>query len=143
MITEALLKNDFLKLEDLLNKSSLKETEKCLVSIAFDLGSIVIYSAICMMLMKKETAGLHYLAAEIISQPLCHFEGAYAAALYHVRKAIELDPKDKGLKEVLIFLHKVPDQVVSKEEAILVAKQLLEEDPDNKCAQDLLNWYGL
>ena len=111
--------------------------------VAFDNESTVIYSAVCMLLIRNETAGLHYVAAEILMHPLCHFEGAYAAALYHVRKAIELDPKDAGLKEVLIFLHDVPDQVVSKEEAISAAKQVLEERPGSKCARSLLERYEI
>jgi hypothetical protein len=141
-IQKKMLSNDFSSIEKLLNNASRDEI-KSLIDIPFDTGGIITYTIVCMMLIKKETSELHYRAAQILFLPLCYLEGAYSAALYHIRRAIELAPKDKGLKELLIFLHEVPDQVVSKDEAISIARELLKEDSNNKPAQKLLKWYGL
>ena len=112
-IKKLVLENNFSELEKLLGDATVEKIDDILSKIAFDNESVVMYTTACMLLIKKETAELHYIAAQLLMHPLCHFEGAYAAALYHVRKAIELDPDDIELKEVLVFLHGVPDKVVS------------------------------
>jgi hypothetical protein len=140
-IKSLLKENKLVELEELLSSYSEAEISDPLITASFDTYHIATYSVACMLLMKKQTAEMHWLAAEILIHPLCHLEGAYSAAMYHVRKAIELDPTDLGLKEVLIFLHGVPDRVVSKEEAISIAYELLEKEPANRCAHDLLEWH--
>jgi len=58
--------------------------------------------------------------------------------LAQIRKAITLGPDDSALKEFLLFFHEIPDRLVDDTEAIAIAKLILKEKPDSKCAQDIL-----
>ena len=142
-IKKHLESNDFLKLEELYKTAKSKKFEKDLSFVAFEYPTLVSYTFLCMLLIKKESTELHVWSAVLLMQPLCHIEGAYAAALYHIRKAIALAPKNINLKESLLFLHEIPDQVVSKEEAIATAREILAKDPNRTCAKSLLKRYGL
>jgi hypothetical protein len=142
-IKSLLKENKLLELEELLSNYSEAEIRDPLLSVSFDTEHTAIYSVVCMMLLKKPAAEMHYLAAEILVHSLHHLEGAYFTAVYHIRKAIKLDPKDPGLKEFLIFLHGIPDMVVSKEEAISLAKALIKENPENQCANNFLERYKI
>jgi len=138
-IRELLEANCFSKIENLILNIPLKDVSRYLINIAFDTESIVTYSIICMMLIKKETSELHNLAATLLAQPLCHIDGAYSSALCHTRKAISLSPEDINLKEWLLFFHVIPDKLVSDEEAKEVALEILKEKPDSIPAIKVLN----
>ncbi len=137
-IEKAIENNDFTTLERLVEKLSFNDLRNNLIEVAFNNKSMVLYSLVCILLTKNETTDLHYLAAEILSLPLCHFEGAYAAALFHTRKAIELDPNDTSLKEFLLFFHGVPDRLITNLEARSIIAEILESDSNNKTAKALL-----
>lgn len=77
----------------------------------------------------------HYLTSLLLSQPLCHLEGAYSAAFYHANEAVKLAPDDWTLKEYLLFFHCIPDRLLSDDDARVVAKQILEKDPNNQTAK--------
>ncbi|CCF14315.1 hypothetical protein BLGI_2241 [Brevibacillus laterosporus GI-9] len=65
------------------------------------------------------------LASSLLSHLLRHIDGAYKSALFHSRRALELSPNIISLKENLLFFHTVPDRLICKEEAILLAKEVL------------------
>ena len=134
-IRELITENKFGDLEDLFYKTTPEVFQESLLDITFDNKNLVAYSLICMLLIKNETAQFHCFAAELLIHPLCIIEGAYASALYHVKKAIELDPGDICLKELLLFFHEVPDQLIGAEEARRIANEILKEKPDSKCAK--------
>ena len=130
--------NDFFALEKELGREDVKFLESDFVGLVFDHKSLIWYSLICMLLIKKETAELHWIAAFVLSYPLCHLPGAYASALYHTRKAIQLDPNDIELKEFLLLFYEIPDQLVGKEEAIKIANEILEVKPSSSAAKGVL-----
>ena len=142
-IKDFVSKKKLCELENLLIKIKIDDFRKSLIKITFESESIVSYSLVCMMLMKHESVELHQLAIDLLVHPLCIIEGAYTAALYHARKAINISPDDVDLKESLLFFHNVPDKLVSKEEAITMAKQILEKEKDNKSAKELLDRYRI
>jgi len=138
-IREILPTNDFFKLEKLLSQASMKDLDNSMSTVTFDNESIVMYSLVCMLLIKKETATLHDIAASLLMLPLCHIQGAYRSALYHTRKAVSLSPEDLRLKEGLLLLNVIPDKLVSDEEAREVALEILKKQPTNKAALKTLN----
>ena len=115
-----------------------EERQDLLLQIGFDEDSITVYTFSSYLLMMQETAELHDLAFQLLIHPLCHLEGAYFAALHHVRRGIELEPEDIGWKEHLLFLSITPDEVVSREDAAQVAQQILAVQPDNQAALEFL-----
>ena len=140
-IKECLLKNKICKLENMLLQANIKNFKNLLIEIAFETENITIYSIVCMLLIKKETVELHQLAIDLLVHPLCIINGAASAALYHARKAIELSPNNPMLKESLLFFHNVPEKLVSTEEAISTAREILNMQPNNQCAKLFLEKY--
>ena len=124
-LKRAILDNDFSKFESLIKDISKDTLRDVFMEISFDTVSLLSYSIVCMLLIKNETADLHYLASEILFMPLCHLKGAYEAALYHTRKAIILNPDDITLKEFLLLFYEIPERLISKKEAKDVANEIL------------------
>ena len=108
-----------------------------MIAGAFDQPSFSYYTFLASLLIKQEEVRIHHLAVELLILPLCHIEGAYFSALYHVRKILYLtNGKDLAGMEMLLFLSEVPDQVVAKEEASQVAQVLLTLDHSNQIARE-------
>ncbi|WP_278343214.1 hypothetical protein [Parageobacillus thermoglucosidasius] len=63
---------------------------------------------------------------------MCHLPDAYASALYHAKRAVELSPEDVSLKEHLLLFYEIPEKLISKEEAKAIAQEILKIITDNK-----------
>lgn len=131
---------DFDKAQDLYKHMDFHTFHANLLEIAFDNSEITNYTFIVSLLSADKCARLHDLAYLLLSQPLCHIEGAYVSALYHAKKAVELtNEQDITLLENLLFLNSVPDKVVSDEEARRIAGKIRLIDSKNEVANELLN----
>lgn len=115
------------------------EARDFILEIGYDTESIIIYSFVCSLLCEKESANLHYLASEILVNPLSFLVGAYNTALHHARRAIQLAPNDISFKEYLLLFYNIPDQLINKEEAIEIAREVVKKVPENKVALDILS----
>jgi hypothetical protein len=138
-IHKLVLNNDFNELENLLENVDREELRSGILGFAFQSQSIVAYTIPCMLLIKKDTAELHYIVAEVLATALCHLEGAYSSALCHARRAVELDPTDVSLKEFLLLFHDIPEKLISTEEAKKIAAEVIKEKPDSSSARDILD----
>lgn len=87
----------------------------------------------------EEDALLHYIATLLLIHPLVYFPGAYYVAYNHLLKVIELEPDDWGHQELLLFFHEIPDQIVKKEEAIEIARNILKVYPESGPALSIIN----
>jgi tetratricopeptide (TPR) repeat protein len=114
-----------------------------ILKIAFDEGNLCSYTFISYLLLEEESSELHYLASEVLALAFCHLEGAYASALYHARRAATLSPEDVSYLEYLLFFHEIPEKLIDKEEAIQIAKKIIESDPENLAAKRVLGNQGL
>lgn len=113
--------------------------EELLVEIAFDNGDESNYLFVIYLLQQHEWATYHNLAYLLMAQPLCHVECAYFTAYKHAKRAVELtDEADAMLLVNILFLHGVPDRVVSDEEAMNVARKILKIEPSNEVAKEWL-----
>ncbi|HDR8424421.1 TPA: hypothetical protein QC296_005863, partial [Bacillus cereus] len=97
------------------------------------------YSFINYLLMKKESSDLHDLAFDLLVNPLCHIEGAYHSALYHAKKSVELT-KEENVDSLLqlLFLHSVPNKLISDTKAIEICNKILELDASNEIAKETI-----
>ena len=132
-LEKGVLKGNFREAENIFKQYQIEDISKEIIFEAFEQSSIAWYSFVNFLLVKKENADLHDLAIGLLINPLCHYEGAYFSALYHTRRSIELtESKDVGFLEYLLFLHDVPDKVVSTKEALEVCKQIEMLEPGNQ-----------
>lgn len=115
------------------------EARDVILEIGYETESITSYSFICSLLCEQESANLHYLASEILVNPLCFLVGAYNTALYHARRATQLAPNDISIKEYLLLFYNIPDKLISKEEAIEIAREVVKKIPNSKAALDVLS----
>lgn len=106
--------------------------------IASDTGSIAVYSFLCSLLLQQEQVFLHDIACTLLAQPLCHYEGAYGAALYHAQRALVLEPTTLRKITVLSF-YTLPDSLLSSTQALRLAQEILKEDPNNYLAKTILS----
>ncbi|MBS2967871.1 hypothetical protein J9317_03660 [Metabacillus sp. KIGAM252] len=138
---EAILSADFQKAKEIASHKNMDAESLMdnLFLIAYEEGSMAAYGFANQLILEEETSEHHYLASFLLSMGLTHFEGAYPTAFYHAKRAAELSPEDLSYKEYLLFFHILPDPLLSREEAIDIAGQILEVEPDNDSALEVLN----
>ena len=68
--------------------------------------------------------------------PLCFVEGAYSAALFHARELLAMEKSVENLERVLFF-YNIPEKLIEEEEAILISREILKLEPDNKIALNI------
>ncbi|TMU87164.1 hypothetical protein FGG79_03245 [Bacillus sp. BHET2] len=139
-LKEYILKGQFEKAKVSTKELSYSELDAELMDIAFNDSSIANYSYIMSLLVEKENVELHEMAFRLMVNPLSYLDGAYYAALYHARRCVELtDRQEVGYLSNLLFLHMIPNQVVSEEEAYETAKRMLSLEPNHIQAKQFLN----
>lgn len=139
-LNEFIIKGHFEKAKEMTNELSYSELDGKLMETAFKDSSITNYAFIMSLLVEEEHVALHEMAFRLMVVPLSYLDGAYYAALYHARRCVELtDRQDIRYLSNLLFLHQIPDKVVSEEEAYDTAKRMLALDPDHVLAKEFLN----
>lgn len=132
-----LINGNFFEAKFWASKLTDKEMFDCLMRIAFENQNILSYVFVTYLISIDNTAELHSLASDILGSPLCHLNGAYQGALFHARRALELDPNNIRYKEWILFFYEIPDRLVSREEAEKIASDILKENPSNWAAQKI------
>lgn len=141
-LQQLLSNGHFDEAKNLIKRLDFHVFEELLVEIASDDGDISNYLFVVYLLEQQELASYHDLAYLLMAQPLCHLEGAYFTAYKHAKRAVELtDYTDVLLLENLLFLHGVPDQVVSDEEAADIAQKIVILKPSHRVANEWLKNY--
>ncbi|RFA31963.1 hypothetical protein CAI16_19450 [Virgibacillus dokdonensis] len=111
-----------------------------MIDIAFHNSSITNYTFVMSLIIEDEKVEFHGIAFDMLVNPLCHIDGAYYTALYHAKRCVELtNQQDVGYLTNLLFLHDVPETVVSEKEAFNVAKKILTLDPNNEIANEFMS----
>ncbi|MCU4798047.1 hypothetical protein OB971_23820 [Bacillus cereus] len=130
---------DFEEVEKLFKNNNFEEFPEEILYVTYENSSITKYSFINYLLMKKESSDLHNLAFDLLVNPLCHIEGAYHSALYHAKKSVELT-KEENVDSLLqlLFLHSVPDKLISDTKAIEICNKILELDASNEIAKETI-----
>lgn len=138
ILKEYILSGNFKKAKEISKSLETDELEGYLLKIGYDSDNIMVYVFLCDILNEKESANIHYLSSVILIGPFSHLEGAYAGGYYHAKKAVKLDPNNIGFKEYILFFYSVPEQLLPRNEAISIAKEVLKKDPNNIAALDIL-----
>lgn len=123
-LKELILKGEFLKAISIMDSVTSKEFESLIFEIGCDDESICAYSYICFLILQNECVEYHCMASELLNIAFPHMPGAYQTSLYHIRRAIELKPNDKKLKETLLFFNDIPEKLVSDEEASRIQHEI-------------------
>jgi len=129
---------NFKEAKEIFNELNEEKQDESLLLIANETESILIYTFICYLIAENNTALIHHLASVIMSTALCYIEGAYQTAFYHAKKAIELSPTDVELKEFLLFFYEIPEKLLTKEEAIKIATEILVTKKTSKVAKEII-----
>ncbi len=109
-----------------------------LIDQAIETGSIAIYTFVCFLLSEQESTGLHHCAAGILNHGLCYLKGATSASLLHAKRAAEISPNDITCQQELLSYFGMPEQVMTKDEARNIAKNILSKDSNNPEALNIL-----
>ncbi len=107
-----------------------------LITLACQLESIAVYTAACFFILKSEDAEAHHTASMIISGALVDFKGAYSSGLFHARKMIELNSDDYLNFEWGIFFYRIPENLVTRNEAYEYAQKIISMNAQHKLALD-------
>ncbi|TPV45900.1 hypothetical protein [Bacillus dicomae] len=129
----------FEEAETLFKSNSIEDFSEEMLYVAYENSSITNYSFINYLLMKDESSDLHDLAFDLLVNPLCHIDGAYHSALYHATRSVELTNEENvdSLLQ-LLFLHSVPDKLISDKKAIEICNKILELDASNEVAKETI-----
>ncbi len=85
-----ILAGNFLETRELVKTINAQELEELLVVIGKEEGSFCAYTYICFLLLTKETAQYHSLAARLLTTLFSKMNGSLVAAEYHNKKAASL-----------------------------------------------------
>ncbi|GAB6445438.1 MULTISPECIES: hypothetical protein [Bacillus] len=130
---------NFEEAEKLFKSNSFEEFSEEMLYVTYENSSITNYSFINYLLTKKELSELHDLAFDLLVNPLCHIEGAYHSALYHAKRSVDLTKEENvGSLLQLLFLHSVPDKLISDKKAIEICNKILELDASNDVAKETI-----
>ncbi|MGE0009580.1 MAG: hypothetical protein AB7F19_03480 [Candidatus Babeliales bacterium] len=142
-----------LKIIDLLMIGKIDEVKDLITNIevlpkgieewSYKTHNITLYTLAASILIKHEGAAEHGWASYLMAMPLCAYNGAYSVGLFHARRASELEPKNIEYKRFMILFHDIPEQLVDKEEAIKIAQEVLQEDPECGVSLNVLERYGI
>lgn len=108
----------------------------------YDTSNITLYTVAASMLMDEQTAEMHHLASYLMAMPLCAYNGSFSLGLFHARRSLELDPGEIEYKRYWISFHDIAEQLVKKDEAIKIAREVLQEDPECRISLNVLERYG-
>ena len=138
-IKKLILDGNFDEVQKIAKSFDIEYIRELLIDLCYETENIIAYSFVYNMLCKEESSALHYIASELLSMPLCHVTGAYKSALFHARRAIELDPNNISYKEYILLFYNLPERLISEYEAKKFAQEVIEKMPNSKAALDILN----
>ena len=142
-LQKEILNGEFKQAKKIIRNISEPDFEQFMMSQPYDTErEIAFYFFVEDLLGQKEEARLHNLASSIMGFGLNWLPGAYNVSMRHLQKAIQLAPENLNYKQGMILYHNIPDRLLSKEDAIKYAKQVLEVDPSVKIAQDIIDRYN-
>lgn len=127
---------DFKSAEKIFLTLSNQEQREVIEELVYDTYSMIIYAFVQYINEKNEKILFHEIQFDMLSNALCHIEGAYQMALYHNQRLLELVPNDIQYMEWMLLFYDV--KVIGKEKTISFAKKILEIDINNVNAQDFL-----
>lgn len=135
-LENSLLQGKYGVAEDICKNIDEEKMQNILLNMAYDTEGIYVYSFVQYMIKKTQKASWIGAAIELMLHPLCFLEGAYSVALFHARELLSINRNSENLERILYFYH-IPEKLVDKKEALLIAEELLKLEPDNRVALEV------
>lgn len=133
--------NEFREARKMYLNEPFNQLEKDIIEIAYDTEDVGVYFFVLDCIEYEESAKLHSIAFDLLCNVFNFISGAYFLAYNHMKKAVELDYNNYEYKEGLLLFYHLPEKILSKEEAINIALEILKEKPDNQAANSIINEY--
>jgi len=126
---ELIMKVEFKKAEKIFVKMSNEEQKEVIEQLAYNTESMIIYSFVQYVNEKNEKVLLHEIEFDMLTNALCHIEGAYQIALFHNQRLLELVPNSIKYMEWMLSFYDV--KIIDKGKAVSIANKILQYDSDN------------
>ena len=139
MMISAIKKRDFTEASKMISQKEFKSLFEEILLLAFKEEDILYYDFMCFLLENgHNTSEMQYYTSELMATALNILPNGYKLAFEHAKKALALAPNDDSLKEYLLFFYEIPDQLLDKETAISLARDILKKNPDSVAAKQLV-----
>jgi len=122
---------DFEKAAKLFLELTEKERFDMILSVGFETFNLTIYAFMNYLIQHHESSEIHDLTSSLMLHPLCHLEGACVIALFHAKKAVELDPDNIDLYISLLMFEKHPDVWFAQSEVEEVYRRIKDLESKN------------
>ena len=120
---------DFKQAEMIFMEMSSEEQRKIIEEMAYNTESMIVYAFVQYVNEKNESVVFHEIEFDILTNALCHIEGAYQIALFHNQRLIELVPNSVKYLEWMLLFYDV--KVIDKDKALSIINEILDIDSDN------------
>lgn len=138
-IIEAITNHDFEKAKVLLLNGDSDALHKLIVDKAYSTEDSAYYSFYEYLTEQyPENAHFHYCLAELYVTVYNILPGGYEKAFEHAKKAVKLSDGDLTYKEFILFFYQLPRPLLSREDAIQYAADILRVDASNQPANLVL-----
>lgn len=129
---------EFLKTRALYPQLSLTKIDDALIDLIIPSCAIFpAYAYACFLVNKLKTEKAHLFAVSIL-QFLSSKPGTLVSSLFHLRKVQELEPASIRAKQLLIDLNRRQTKIVSDQEALTLAQEIVQIKPDDPWAREVL-----
>lgn len=125
----------FYEAKKILELSNLEQLYTILMDLGFEKNTdFSPYFFVLELIFDNESDFLHSTAAALLGNPFCWMPGAYNIAKRHTQKAIELAPNNTLYKKRMLWFYEIPERLITLEEAVDYAKEVLEVFPKDSAA---------
>ena len=137
-LRDFIIQGNYKKAEEICHNKDMIKISDAIVAIAYDTSSMSVYSFMRYMIEKTKDISWMELAIEVMIHPLCFIEGAYSIALFHAREILSMQKSLENLERILFF-YNIPEKLICKKEALVIADTILNIQPDNEIALEVRN----
>lgn len=110
-----------------------------LFAAAHDDANFISYAFLLFLISKAQTISNYTEACVMLQKALSYLPGAYKAAAHHARIVFfDLSRHDPIYGSQFLSLYGLPEEPITAEEALCVAKKILHVEPENQIAKEII-----
>ena len=136
-LSDLLTSGRFDEAEILCNDMESDEIADSMLRSAYETESITVYGFAAYMKENHEKKTWLTIMFDLLINPLCFMEGAYALAAVHARELVSIEESIENM-EKLLFIYNSPENVISDDEAKKIAEKMLDIEAQNEVALSVL-----
>jgi hypothetical protein len=122
------------KYDELQKLAQKEDVYENLVSLAFDTENFSLYVYSLFLILSTKSIEFNDNASEIINFALIQYKGAYSSGLLHARRIAALCSNDLYALDFLLFFYRIPENLVTREEAYAISRKILNIDSHHTLA---------